>query len=115
MAKRRSPRRTTRKPAGPARAPTAASPARPAPAPRESGDVAGELERTLAAGCRAVREGKAFTAHNLEVLRLAKEYVFTRAKLDLERQAIELGDAAGDGLPAGFDPLGALKVRARDG
>lgn len=103
MAKRRAKRRGAK-----------ASPPSPPP-PADEPSVAAELERTLAAGCRAVRERQAFTADNLDVLRLAKEYVFTRAKLDLERQAIELGDAAADGLPAGFDPLGALKVRARDG
>lgn len=107
MAKRRREPRKSRKPAGPAAAPPGEAP---------SGDVAGELERTLAAGCRAVRERRVFTADNLEVLRLAKEYVFTRAKLDLERQAIELGDARGDDqIPPGFDPLAALKVKAAGG
>jgi len=82
------------------------------PAPTPDGDVASELERTLAAGCRSVRDGKQFAADNLEVLRLAKEYVFTKAKLDLERQAIELGDGGGLQIPPGFDPLAALRTKA---
>lgn len=102
MAKRRAKRRGAK----------ASPPASPSPTADEP-SVAAELERTLAAGCRLVREGKAFTAHNLEVLRLAKEYVFTRAKLDLEKQAIELGDASG--VSPGFDPLAALRVKASDG